>query len=111
MTTLPDANAERQEALDRRDYLKRELEWFGKQLESVKRDQRRAPLLLLGVPLAIPAGLVFDAWIAFFVAAGTIILTTSAIYLTSGHRSEYHAKIGKLESELRDVERRIELGR
>jgi hypothetical protein len=83
-----------------RAYLEEELASQRRFLESLDRDRRRAPLLLLLLPLAVPAAIWLGAFAAVLVVLGTIALLIGAYYLVWGHRTEYQAKIRQLEREL-----------
>ncbi len=85
-------------------FLEREIAWQRGQLESVERDQRKAPYLLVGILLAIPAGFIWGWVQSILVVLGSIALFLSAMYLTAGHRSEYRDKIVSLEKEKSELE-------
>ena len=86
----------------RRAWLEGEIAWNRKHLESVERDQRRAPWLLCGILLSIPAAFVWGWFRAALVVLAAIALTLGALYLTGVHRSQYRQKIAELERELKD---------
>ena len=85
-------------------FLEREIAWQRQQLESVERDQRKAPYLLFGIVLAIPAAIVWGWFEALLFVLGTIVLFIAAMYLTAGHRSEYRDKIASLEKQRAETE-------
>lgn len=70
-------------------------------LESLRRDQRRVPWLLLGLLLTVPAGWWWGVKGAALVTIGTLILVGSAAYLIWGHRVEYEQKLAEVAAELR----------
>ena len=87
-------------------WLQSQIDWNKQNLESVSRDRRRAPFIVLaGFVAAIPVGIFFDFVKAVLVCIASIALTISALYLTTGHRMQYQEKIADLERKLKDSER------
>ncbi|MBK9387073.1 MAG: hypothetical protein IPN34_19840 [Planctomycetes bacterium] len=89
----------------RRQRLEEEIAFLETQLEQVRRDRERAPWLLTGLVLMLPAAY-FYSWVGAAIAFVVVATTTGcAFYLSVGHRAEYEDKIARLEAELRALER------
>ncbi|MEO0459236.1 MAG: hypothetical protein AAF219_00245 [Myxococcota bacterium] len=69
-------------------------------LESCDRDMRRVPWLASLFVLVIPAGILFGGLGVLLSGAATAALLTLAVYLVSGHRQEYRARIRELDRRL-----------
>jgi hypothetical protein len=84
----------------RRQRLEEEIAYLEAQLERVRRDRERAPWLLCGLLLMVPAAYLYS-WVGAAIVFVIVITTTGcAFYLGVGHRAEYEDKIARLKSEL-----------
>lgn len=84
-----------------REELEEELAFQRKNLESLQRDRKRLPWLLLGTAASVPAGLLFG-WIWFLgLFVGSIVFLITGAYIVAGHTNEYTQKVRALEAELK----------
>lgn len=84
----------------RQQRLEEEVAWLELQLERVRRDRARAPLILWALVLMLPAGYFYGA--AGAVIAMVVVLATTgcAFYLGVGHRAEYEGKLERIRAEM-----------
>jgi hypothetical protein len=76
-------------ARDRTEVLLERLDWLDRNIESLSRDQRRAPLLIVTIALA-PVAWYFKGGLAGLLVAITAIgLASVAWYVVWGHTNEY----------------------
>lgn len=83
-----------------RQELEEDVAFLKRNLESLERDKRRLPWLLLAVPAAVPVGLLFGWFFGAALAIAGIVFVLSGFYIVSGHGSEYGEKLRAREAEL-----------
>lgn len=89
-------------ARDRTEVLLERLEWLDKNIDSLARDQRRAPYLIATIVLA-PVAWWFKGGLAgLLVAITSIGLASVAWYVVWGHYNEYTTERLAVRRELKD---------
>ncbi|MFG0319865.1 MAG: hypothetical protein ACF8XB_21515 [Planctomycetota bacterium JB042] len=83
--------------------LEDELAFQRRNLESLQRDKKRLPWLLLVTVASVPAGVLFG-WIWFLgLFVGSIVFLITGAYIVAGHTNEYTLKVLALEDELKNL--------
>src|SRR5690606_15090795 len=83
--------------------LEDELAFQRKNLESLERDKKRLPWLLVVTVASVPAGLLFG-WIWFLgLFVGSLVFLTTGAYIVSGHKNDYTRKVQAIEAELKTL--------
>ncbi len=83
--------------------LEDELAFQRRNLESLRRDRKRLPWLLLVTAASVPAGVLFG-WIWFLgLFVGSIVFLITGAYIVAGHTNEYNQKVLALEEELKNL--------
>lgn len=81
--------------------IEEQIAWCRRNLDSLARDRRRLPWLLVLLALGVPVWWFWGGVAAALLAGAVIFTVASGLYLVWGHQTEYQQKIAKLQRELR----------